>query len=760
MVWLIASQLAVLPLEATTSVRGMGGGVECWGSNDSGQTDVPALTSPTQVSAYGDNACAIDATGVKCWGGSDFGTVPALTSPTQVSTGLYHACALDSTGVKCWGSDYFHQVAVPSLTSPTQVSTGDFHSCALHAAGGVKCWGSDNYGQTDVPALTNPTQVSAGDNQTCAIDATGVKCRGQTYGTVPALTNPTQVSVGQSVCALDAVGVHCWSGTGTVTLAGLSNPTQVVSNGNSACVLDSTGVHCFYSSSGVELPAAGIPGRFRVDNCPSVSNANQIDTDGDSFGDACDVDDDNDGVADVSDAFPLDSSESVDTDGDGIGDNSDPRINDAINLNVIDGTATAEKAGTAVAFAGDVDGDGYGDYIIGTPGYDIPAAPPTKAIKDTGKVEIISGKNGGVLFSMVGSAAGDMLGYAVAGNADVDGDGGIDAVVSAPQAYNAEYNVPYAGAVIVLYGYNDGSFDAVDLAYGTESKAMFGSALALGDVDHDGITAEVVIGTSKADDLLYKRVDAGKVSAWSPFTGELFSVYGTTAKAYAGTSVAVSGDGYVAVGAPKDDDIISSRIDAGSVKQYRYTSAHAVRVAAVYGESAKDYLGTAVATGVAFGQNIVLIGAPGVDNTNSGKAKKDTGRVYFQLSGGGNLNRIRTGEEVGAQMGASVALKDVNKDGEDDFIIGIPKGDSPTSPKITKDTGSVLVLDSATYNIIGTAAYGTAKGDAFGTSISAGDINADGKADIIVGIPGKDVTVAGKLQKDAGGVTILNATVL
>jgi uncharacterized protein YegL len=72
-----------------------------------------------------------------------------------------------------------------------------------------------------------------------------------------------------------------------------------------------------------------------IDNCPTISNASQSDADGNRLGDACDdtdgdgisnifdTDDDNDGVADVADAFALDASESVDTDGDGIGNNAD-----------------------------------------------------------------------------------------------------------------------------------------------------------------------------------------------------------------------------------------------------------------------------------------------------------------------------------------------------------------------------------------------------------------------------------------------------
>jgi subtilisin family serine protease len=63
-----------------------------------------------------------------------------------------------------------------------------------------------------------------------------------------------------------------------------------------------------------------------VDNCPIISNPTQTNTDGDSQGDECDSDDDNDGVLDINDAFPLDAAETADTDGDGTGDNTDTTL--------------------------------------------------------------------------------------------------------------------------------------------------------------------------------------------------------------------------------------------------------------------------------------------------------------------------------------------------------------------------------------------------------------------------------------------------
>lgn len=91
------------------------------------------------------------------------------------------------------------------------------------------------------------------------------------------------------------------------------------------------------------------------DNCPLVTNEDQLDSDADGPGNACDPDDDNDNVADASDAFPLDINEYVDTDGDGIGNNADTDDDG----DGIEDTADAFPLNRSKST--DTDGDGIGN---------------------------------------------------------------------------------------------------------------------------------------------------------------------------------------------------------------------------------------------------------------------------------------------------------------------------------------------------------------------------------------------------------------
>jgi len=93
------------------------------------------------------------------------------------------------------------------------------------------------------------------------------------------------------------------------------------------------------------------------DNCPTVSNTNQTDTDGDGKGDACDPDIDGDGVLNASDnCRTVSNADQTDTDGDGKGDACDPDIDGDGVLNASDNCSTVSNADQT-----DTDGDGKGD---------------------------------------------------------------------------------------------------------------------------------------------------------------------------------------------------------------------------------------------------------------------------------------------------------------------------------------------------------------------------------------------------------------
>lgn len=119
----------------------------------------------------------------------------------------------------------------------------------------------------------------------------------------------------------------------------------------------------FYSNGSNTAPDSdedGVPDS--LDNCASVSNTSQMNTDQDSEGNACDVDDDNDGVLDVADAFPLDLTESFDSDADGSGNNADSDD---------DGDNIADNLDNCPLFynvnQADADHDGVGDACDATP---------------------------------------------------------------------------------------------------------------------------------------------------------------------------------------------------------------------------------------------------------------------------------------------------------------------------------------------------------------------------------------------------------
>ena len=274
---------------------------------------------------------------------------------------------------------------------------------------------------------------------------------------------------------------------------------------------------------------------------------------------------------------------------------------DGSTLWTFPGAAPGDAFGLAVAGAGDVDGDGMRDLVVGAP---LHAAGGL----DAGAVDLISGADGSRLLHLDGDVPGGLLGYAVAGAGDVDGDGRDDVIAGAPYAAGIG---PHAGRALVLSG--DGRV-LLDL-HGDAAEDVFGYAVAgAGDVDRDG-RADLLVGARSCS---AGAPGAGMARLHSGASGAVLHAFlGEGAGDELGIAVAgvgdVDGDGVpdLAAGAWADDD---NGADAGSVSVWSGASFQRLWIAR--GDVATDELGWSVAAaGDVNGDGLadVVAGLPGAD---------------------------------------------------------------------------------------------------------------------------------------------------
>ncbi|MBV0914226.1 Hint domain-containing protein [Anianabacter salinae] len=455
------------------------------------------------------------------------------------------------------------------------------------------------------------------------------------------------------------------------------------------------------------------------------------------------------------------------------------------------GTEAADVAGRSVSSAGDVDGDGLADLIIGANsadggggnsgeayllfGSDLAVADAadgsTDGVIDLDNANVSSG-GGFAGYQFIGTEGSDSAGISVSSAGDVDGDGFDDLIIG---AINADGGGSNSGEAYLLFGADlaaadaaDGSTDGViDLDnanaasgggfagyqfIGTEGSDQAGrSVSSAGDVDGDGI-ADLFIGATRADgggsnsgeayllfgsDLVVADAADGSIdgvidldNANSDLTDIGLTGYqfiGTQANDYSGWSVSSAGDvdgdglGDLIIGAPSAD-------------------------------GGGNYSGEAY---VLFGADLAV--ADAADGSADGVIDFDNANV---ATGGGFAGYQFIGTEAGDQAGLSVSSAgDVDGDGLDDLIIGAPSADEfggasgeayllfgadlAAADAADGSIDGVIDLDNANEatggGFAGYQFIGAEGSDAAATSVSsAGDVDGDGLDDLIIGADGAD----------------------
>ncbi len=463
---------------------------------------------------------------------------------------------------------------------------------------------------------------------------------------------------------------------------------------------------------------------------------------------------------------------------------------------VINGITGSDRSGVSVSSAGDVNGDGIPDVIVGAyyadaNGFNCGESYVVFGKSDGTAVELsdITAGVGGFVINGVG--AGDNSGFSVAGAGDVNGDDFDDLVIGARGGDPG--GVGDAGESYVVFGKADTDpVELSDVTSGTGGFVINGSTFIMqsgmqvagaGDVNGDGL-GDVIVSSSgyysalqgasfvvfgKADGTAVELSDIGagtggfiisgfndvdgrgmRVSGAGDVNGDTFDdvIVSSNIASPAGRDIA--GQSYVVFGKSNTNAVSLSSVASGAGGGF-----------AINGASEGDFSGTSVSgAGDVNGDGLadVIVGAPGGDLGGTelsnlgecyvvfGKTSTTAVDLIDVAEGTGGFS-IR-GKFVGDEMGHDVSgAGDVNGDGFDDVIVAtpyaFPGGGTHIGQSFVvfgKSNGIAVELSAVLAGAGGFALNGSYNYDVASAVSSAGDINGDGLDDIIVGAPGANAT--------------------
>lgn len=318
-----------------------------------------------------------------------------------------------------------------------------------------------------------------------------------------------------------------------------------------------------------------------------------------------------------------------------------------------------ECLGECVRGAGDVDGDGAADVLVG--------APHKSSIDhlEEGLAVVYSGLTGGVLWSVSGSDDFQQVGGSVDSAGDLDGDGRGDALVGS--AGDFAWVIDATGAIL----------------HTLQGGLLFGYVVAgIDDLDFDLVPDFLV--SEPWHDVSRTKTRRGRVWVYSGATAtSLYAVVGSANDDYLGRALSSLGD--------VDGDSIPDFIAASYVSSQGGSQAGLLQVVngkngttlhQLVGGAALAWLGMSVAvTGDFDGDGFpdYAVGIPGVPGTGS----NGLGQARIHSGAGGALLHDFVGTTVGGAsnvaLGFSVASGDFNGDLKPDFVLGDPLYDDPAA---------------------------------------------------------------------------------
>ncbi len=421
--------------------------------------------------------------------------------------------------------------------------------------------------------------------------------------------------------------------------------------------------------------------------------------------------------------------------------------------------------GASVATAGDVNGDGYSDVIVGAVHFENTQTKQGRAYAYLGSA---SGLATAAVWMADGAGAETLLGFSVATAGDVNGDGYSDVIVGGAGYANPDF---FEGGAFLYLGSASGlALSPAWTGEGGAVGALYGISVATaGDINGDGY-ADVIVGASQFSDpesvegsayvYLGSATGLATTATWTAESDQAGAYFGWKAA----TAGDVNGDGYsdVIVGAYGYD---TAQPDGGQAYLYLGSASGLAPTAAwaVESDQGSAQLGSSLATAGDIngdGYSDIIVGAPLFDN---GQANE--GRAFVYLGSPSGLATVAAwtaeSEQINAQFGGSVATAgDVNGDGYSDVIVGarMHNGDGLT------DNGRAYVYLGSVSGLAATAAW-TAESDVDGANFgyavaTAGDVNGDGYSDVIVGAKYYDAGLgfAGRAYVFLGSASGLAAT--